>query len=119
MVMQSAKTHQPIEDVSKVLFTWWTDRTLKYKGTTYKQGDLQGVSASYARVLNMSMQEGRFLSEIDDEHRRPAMVIGVGVAEALFPHQTQIVGEQVELAGQELRDHRCAGKEEERFLWRE
>ena len=47
----------------------------------------------------MSIQQGRFLSEIDDEHRRPVMVIGIGVAEALFPQQTQIVGEQVELAG--------------------
>jgi putative ABC transport system permease protein len=90
---------EAIEDVSKVLFTWWTDRTIKYKSTTYKQGDLQGVSASYARVVNMSIQQGRFLNEIDDEHRRPVMVIGIGVAEALFPQQTQIVGEQVELAG--------------------
>ena len=88
-----------IEDVSKVLFTWWTDRTIKYKGKSYKQGDLQGVSASYASVTNMSIQEGRFLTEIDDQHRRPVMVIGVAVADALFPQQTQIVGEQVELAG--------------------
>ncbi len=88
-----------IEDISKCLFTWWTDRTIKYKGTTYKQGDLQGVSASYATVTNMSIQEGRFLNEIDDEHRRQVMVIGVGVAEALFPQKSQIVGEEVELAG--------------------
>ncbi len=88
-----------IEDVSQCLFTWWTDRTIKYKGTTYKQGDLQGVSASYAAVTNISVQEGRFLTEIDDHHRRQVMVIGVNVAEAVFPNHTNIVGEQVELAG--------------------
>ena len=88
-----------IEDVSQCLFTWWTDRTIKYKGTTYKQGDLQGVSASYATVTNMSVHEGRFLGEIDDHHRRQVMVIGVNVAEAVFPNHTQIVGEQVELGG--------------------
>jgi putative ABC transport system permease protein len=88
-----------IEDVSNCLFTWWGDRTIKYKSKTYKQGDLQGVSASYARVTNISLQEGRFYTEIEDQHRREVMVIGISVAEALFPQRTQIVGEQVELAG--------------------
>ena len=88
-----------IEDVAQCLFTWWTDRTLKYKGKTYKQGDLQGVSASYAAVTNLSVQEGRFINEIDDQHRREVMVIGVNIAEALFPNQFQITGEEVELGG--------------------
>jgi putative ABC transport system permease protein len=88
-----------IEAVSNCVFVWRIDRTIKSRGQTYKQGDLQGVSASYAHIANVSVQEGRFITETDDEHRRDVMVIGVNVAGALFPNQARIAGEQVELAG--------------------
>jgi putative ABC transport system permease protein len=91
-----------IEDVSCVLFTWWRDRTIKYGNTTYRQGDLQGVSASYARIANISISEGRFISEIDDHHKRNVIVIGVNVAEALFPTRSQVTGTLIELAGKQF-----------------
>jgi len=88
-----------IEDVANVLFLWRLDRTIKCRGRAYKEGYLQGVSASYARVTNVSLQQGRFISEVDDEHRRDVMVIGVNVVESLFPNQASVAGEQVELLG--------------------
>jgi len=88
-----------IEDVANVLFLWRLDRTIKSRGRAYKEGFLQGVSASYAKVTNVSLQQGRFISEIDDQHRRDVMVIGVNVVESLFPNQASIAGEQVELMG--------------------
>src|SRR5262245_60899005 len=88
-----------IEDVANVLFLWRLDRTIKSHGRAYKEGFLQGVSASYAKVVNVSLQQGRFISEVDDQHRRDVMVIGVNVVESLFPNQASIAGEQVELMG--------------------
>jgi putative ABC transport system permease protein len=88
-----------VEDVASVLFLWRLDRTIKSRGRAYKEGFLQGVSASYARVTNVSLQEGRFISEVDDQHRRDVMVIGVNVVESLFPNRASIAGEQVELMG--------------------
>ncbi len=88
-----------IEEVANVLFLWRLDRTIKSRGQSYKEGFLQGVSASYASVTNVSLQQGRFISEVDDEHRRDVMVIGVNVVESLFPNRASIVGEQVELLG--------------------
>ena len=88
-----------VEDVANVLFLWRLDRTIKCRGRSYKEGFLQGVSASYAKVTNVSLQQGRFISEIDDQHRRDVMVIGVNVVESLFPNQASIAGEQVELMG--------------------
>jgi putative ABC transport system permease protein len=88
-----------IEDVANVLFLWRLDRTIKSRGKAYKEGFLQGVSASYAKVVNVSLQQGRFISEVDDQHRRDVMVIGVNVVESLFPNQASIAGEQVELLG--------------------
>jgi putative ABC transport system permease protein len=88
-----------IEDVASVLFLWRLDRTIKSHGRAYKEGFLQGVSASYAKVVNVSLQQGRFISEIDDQHRRDVMVIGVNVVESLFPNQASIAGEYVDFMG--------------------
>ncbi len=88
-----------IEDVANVLFLWRMDRTIRYRGKSYRQGFLQGVSASYASVTNVSLHEGRFIGELDDQHRRDVMVIGVNLVESMFPNQATIVGTQVELAG--------------------
>jgi putative ABC transport system permease protein len=88
-----------VEEVANVLFLWRLDRTLKCRGRSYKEGFLQGVSASYAKVTNASLQQGRFITEVDDQHRRDVMVIGVNVVESLFPSQANVVGEQVDLNG--------------------
>jgi putative ABC transport system permease protein len=88
-----------IEDVANVLFLWRLDRTIKSHGRAYKEGFLQGVSPSYAQVVNVSLQQGRFISEVDDQHRRDVMVIGVNVVESLFPNQASIAGEYVDFMG--------------------
>jgi putative ABC transport system permease protein len=88
-----------VEKVSNILFLWRIDRTIKYQGHAYKQGNLRGVSASFADISNVSLQEGRFLSEADDEHKRDVMVLGVNVVESLFPHQARVTGQEVELLG--------------------
>src|SRR4029078_1309755 len=38
------------------------DKTITYGGQSYKQGNLQGVSANYAAITNESIQEGRFIT---------------------------------------------------------
>jgi len=88
-----------VEDVAWSVFTWQMDRTINHSGLTYRQGNMLGVSANYASVTSVPLQEGRFISELDDKHRREVMVIGINVAEALFPNRGQITGTQVLLGG--------------------
>ena len=89
-----------VEDVANDGFIEWNfDKTLTYGGQTYKQGNLEGVSANYAAITNELMAEGRFISELDDQHRREVMVIGNGAAEALFPGGAQAVGKAVMMGG--------------------
>ncbi len=88
-----------IDDVANVVFLWRIDNGIRYRGQVYRRGSLQGVSSSYAKVTNMSLRQGRFIGDIDDNHRRQVMVIGVNVADAIFPNQTSIAGSYVELAG--------------------
>jgi putative ABC transport system permease protein len=92
-----------VDDVANNRFFDWTfDRTVTYKGVTYKRGNVEAVSANYARVTNLNIQQGRFISEVDDQHRRDVMVIGLDVAEALFPHQSRVVGNLVNFGGKEF-----------------
>ena len=89
-----------VDDVANNGFIEWNfDKTLSYGGQTYKQGNLEGVSANYGVITNISLNSGRFISEADDQHRREVMVIGDSVALALFPQGADPVGKQVTMQG--------------------
>ncbi len=78
--------------------------TVKYRENTYKQGQLQGSSASTALTLNLPMGEGRFIGEIDDYRRSNVAVLGNDVMEALFPNYepSEILGKYILINGQEF-----------------
>ncbi len=89
-----------VEEVSNDLFVSWWDSTISYQGKNYRRGQMEGVSASYQRTANVSVRDGRFITDADDQQRRDVMVIGVNIADALFPgQQNNIVGTEVKLGG--------------------
>ena len=76
------------------------DDNVTYEGHNYRWGNTQGVSANYADLSNITLKEGRFISELDDQQRANVMVIGVNGADALFPgQQSNMVGTQVRMGG--------------------
>jgi putative ABC transport system permease protein len=88
-----------VEEVAWVSFVWWLDKSMTFGGNTYKQGNLQAVSSNYGNVSNAVLEEGRFLSDIDELHRRDVLVIGINVKDALFPNRSQVVGSEVIMGG--------------------
>ncbi len=88
-----------VQDVANVLFLWRLDSTLTYRDDKYRNGQLTGVSPAYADITNVSVKDGRFISETDDHHKREVIVIGPNVAEALFPNRTNVVGTVVQMSG--------------------
>jgi putative ABC transport system permease protein len=89
-----------VQDVALIAFPdWGFSSTVTYRGYTYKRGDLQGVSANHAQTTNVSVSNGRFISDFDDQHRRDAMVIGVSVADALFLDRKDAIGAEVKMGG--------------------
>jgi putative ABC transport system permease protein len=89
-----------VADVANEGFIEWNfDKTLTYGGQTYKQADLEGVSANYGAITNLELRVGRFITEIDDQHRREVMVIGDAVTEALFPRGADPIGKDVMMNG--------------------
>jgi putative ABC transport system permease protein len=89
-----------VDIVAPDLFVAWWDSTLTYKGTNYRRGGVEGVTANYALATNVSVREGRFITDADDTNRRNVMVIGVNVVDALFPGRgDEAVGTEVKLSG--------------------
>jgi putative ABC transport system permease protein len=76
------------------------DDNITYRGNNYRWGNTAGVTANYGDITNVTIHEGRFITEADDDQRRNVMVIGVNAAEALFPGQKQnIAGTEVRMGG--------------------
>jgi putative ABC transport system permease protein len=89
-----------VDIVAPDLFVAWWDSTVSYKGTNYRRGGVEGVTATYADATNVSVRAGRFITEADDTNRRNVMVVGVNVVEALFPgREDDVVGTEVKLSG--------------------
>ncbi|HYE13592.1 MAG TPA: ABC transporter permease [Pyrinomonadaceae bacterium] len=90
-----------VEEVATVLLVAWWDSTIQYQGKNHRRGQVQGVTASYAAAANLNIGAGRFISESDDDNRRSVMVIGLNIADALFPGKSpeEIVGIEVKLGG--------------------
>jgi putative ABC transport system permease protein len=77
------------------------DDNMTYKGRNYRWANTDGVSANYDEITNLTLREGRFITESDDQQRRMVLVIGVDAADALFPGQEgNIVGEEIRMNGQ-------------------
>jgi putative ABC transport system permease protein len=76
------------------------DDNLKYEERNYRWAQTDGVSANYDRIANVTLREGRFISEADDQQRRNVLVIGIKAAEALFPdEESGIAGKVVRMNG--------------------
>ena len=85
--------------VSNVSFLWRIDSTVTYRTQKYRSGQLLGVSPTHAEITNISVRDGRFISEADNTHKREVLVVGPNVVQAVFPNQTNVIGTFVEIAG--------------------
>ncbi len=76
------------------------DDTMTYEGKTYRWASVDGVSPNYDRISNLTLREGRFFSESDNQQRRNVLVIGINTADALFPgEESGIVGRIIRMNG--------------------
>ncbi|HET7437740.1 MAG TPA: ABC transporter permease [Thermoanaerobaculia bacterium] len=69
-----------------------------YKGQEATPDTIGGVNQDYPVANNHFVGEGRFISDTDVRRSAPVVVIGYGVAEALFP-RTDPIGKEVQMSG--------------------
>ena len=76
------------------------DDNMKYGDRNYRWANVDGVSTNYDRIANLTIREGRWLTEADNQQRRSVVVIGVDAREALFPNPDESpIGKVVRMNG--------------------
>jgi putative ABC transport system permease protein len=81
------------------------EKTVKYKDNKVSRFELIGVMPQYEVVNNNYVEEGRFFTESDVNYRAMVTVLGVDVAETLFPNQDPI-GKQISIGGRNFSPKR-------------
>ena len=72
---------------------------IRYNDAHVERFILRGTQPEYVKAFPLfAIQEGRFISDYDEEHARSVVVIGRAIAESLFP-QVDPIGKQVRLDG--------------------
>jgi putative ABC transport system permease protein len=78
---------------------WGQPNQVSYKGEKMRGTFLRGVEPDYEKVLQaVVVEDGRFVNEVDVEHRRQVCVIGHAIRTELFP-QTDPLGKEINVNG--------------------
>ncbi len=72
--------------------------SIKYKGRKVTNTMLQGESDQSPLVYDLNLQEGRFFTEREEQHRSNVVVLGHDTAEQLFGHDSAL-GKEVDIEG--------------------
>jgi putative ABC transport system permease protein len=70
----------------------------RYKGNELYNASPVGTEASYAQSGQIEMQDGRFFTDVENQHRMPVAVIGADVPRALFNGENPI-GKWIDVNG--------------------
>jgi putative ABC transport system permease protein len=74
---------------------------MTYGSTSTKRMGILGTDANWMRVNYLQMEQGRFLSDFEVQHRRQVVVLGAAPAETLFP-STDPIGKRIRIGQEEF-----------------
>lgn len=73
--------------------------TVKQASNSYERASLQGVVYNHKDVYEVPIQEGRFFTEMEISASRNVTIVGVKIANALFPGQQSALGKELKIKG--------------------
>ncbi len=73
--------------------------SVKYEGHKTKNTILEGDVYSWKDVFDLQPSQGRWFSQIDEEHRAPVIILGADVTDELFPNGNAL-GKEINIDGQ-------------------
>jgi putative ABC transport system permease protein len=82
---------------------WWYDGAdVRYRGERSSGATVGGVTWEYPEANSHFIEQGRFFTEGEERHSAQVAVIGVGIAEALFP-QVDPLDREISVEGRPFR----------------
>ena len=87
-----------VEDVAWEGMPWNTRIKIQYQQNILRSFNFIGVPSNYAILSNLKLEDGRFFTEMEDDHRMKVVVIGSDARDALFPHSDPL-GKQILING--------------------
>jgi putative ABC transport system permease protein len=72
--------------------------TARYKGNEIYNADVSGTEESYALSGQAEMEEGRFFTEVENQHRMPVVAVGADIPRALMNGEDPI-GKWIDVNG--------------------
>ena len=73
------------------------DQTIKYKNSNIENVSSLAVSKDYTLMNDLSFENGRFISPLEDQSGAPCIVLGYNVASQLNNDNPNMIGKNVEL----------------------
>jgi putative ABC transport system permease protein len=87
-----------VETTAAELVVWGPNPVVKYKAKEILDVNFRGVTANNFMVVDDTIADGRFFTDIDDLHRRNVAVIGSDVTKRFFEHEDPI-GKTITVGG--------------------
>jgi len=75
-----------------------TGRVSSENGENSTQVSITGTNSTYLSVRSLTLSQGRFISDMDNELRQKVVVLGSDTASTLFPNQNP-VGQSIQVEG--------------------
>ncbi|MCB0509296.1 MAG: ABC transporter permease [Bacteroidetes bacterium] len=85
-----------IEEITPRLGLWGTLVNRKEKNGSY---NVLGIDASYFKIAQLELLQGRYINESDVKEKKKTIVIGKIVAENLFKPDEEILGQYLNIKG--------------------
>ncbi|HEY4409554.1 MAG TPA: ABC transporter permease, partial [Acidimicrobiia bacterium] len=82
-------------DVARISPVMGAPGTVTWGGTTYQLTNFEGVQTAWADIRSVHVQEGRWLTDADQDSRAKVAIIGTTVVSHLFPKNADPVGQTV------------------------
>jgi putative ABC transport system permease protein len=96
---------------------------VRYNGETVEDVFVRGVSANMAQMDNKEAGSGRYISDLDNEHRAPVTMIGSDVADRFFPNvdplgkELLIDGRPYQVVGVAKKQGTAFGQSQDNFVY--
>ena len=74
-----------VRDVTWEGFPWAIGASVKYQNNILRNFQFRGVPANYPSVANLKLAEGRFFTDIENQHRMKVCTLGADTRRTLFP----------------------------------